>query len=441
MLIKAQPPLEFIPPNFNPLALKTGQVILPWWLKFKTNITKIEAKQTHKLVDLYQQFTEGKVRFILAFRHPSSDDPLCLAYLMWELVTKAWAHPGKIAHAHFIYDRGIPLWAGDWVGGLYSSLGGTSIQRGKMDWVGLRSARQLFLHGDFPIAAAPEGATNGHNGIISPLEPGIAQLSFWCAEDIAKTGREEQVLVLPLGLQYFYVDAPWQAIANLLSQLEAECKIKPSGDTSATPEALYPRLLQLGEYILELMEKFYQRFYGQELTASGDSLPQRLPVLLDTALKVAENYFSLPAKGNFSDRCRRLEQAGWDYIYREDYRDLQKLSSLERGLANLVAEEAALRMWHMRLAETFVAATGSYVRENPSVERFAETSLLLWDFVARIKGMNPFKRPKLGKQRVEITIAEPINVTERYPDYINSRRRAILKLTQDLQESLTALIQ
>ena len=40
----------------------------------------------------------------------------------------------------------------------------------------------------------------------------------------------------------------------------------------------------------------------------------------------------------------------------------------------------------MRLVENFVSVTGRYVAEKPSVERFADTVLLLWKMVARLKG-------------------------------------------------------
>jgi hypothetical protein len=143
------------------------------------------------------------------------------------------------------------------------------------------------------------------------------------------------------------------------------------------------------------------------------------------------------------DRCRRLEQAGWNYIYREELKNVKALSPLERGLANRVAEEANLRMWHMRLVETFVSVTGQYVIEKPTVERFAETTLLLWDMVTRIKGSNPFHRPRLGKQQVQLTIGQPLSVSDRYPAYHASRqgaRLAVAELTKDLQHALEGLI-
>ena len=192
------------------------------------------------------------------------------------------------------------------------------------------------------------------------------------------------------------------------------------------------------------MNGFYSECYHQQLTQglvpsdSAEKLPERLHNLLDTALRVAEEFFDLKPKGTLIDRCRRLEQAGWDQIYRE-LKPTQS-STIQRGLADLVAEEASLRMWHMRIVKSFVAVTGHYVKEKPTVERFADTSLLLWDLVARIKGENPFHRPQLGKQRVQMTIGEPISVSEHWHDYQANRRRAVANLTKELQTALERAI-
>ncbi len=74
------------------------------------------------------------------------------------------------------------------------------------------------------------------------------------------------------------------------------------------------------------------------------------------------------------------------------------------------------------------------------MERFGETALLLWDLVTRIKGDSSFFRPNLGKQRVKMTVAKPINISERWPDYKSDRRLAVTHLTQDLQSALDSLI-
>ena len=86
-----------------------------------------------------------------------------------------------------------------------------------------------------------------------------------------------------------------------------------------------------------------------------------------------------------------------------------------------------------------MAVTGHYVEEKPTVERFADTILLIWDLVARIKGGTSF-RPRLGQQRAQMTIGEPISVTARSPEYKANRRQAVANLTQELQHNLEKMI-
>ncbi len=475
-MYQAQPPLEFIPPKYNPWFLRLTHLLLPIWMHAQTSLTKVEAENVEVLVDLYRQFQTGKIRFMLAFRHPKTDDPVALGYLFSRIVPEVARHKGinftNPIHAHCIYDRGIPLWAGAHMGWILQHLGGTPIQRGKADWTGLRSARDLFVNGEFPMAAAPEGATNGLSEIVSPLEPGISQMAFWCAEDLQKAGRTEQVVILPVGIKYTYVTEPWDAINDLLTELEAksglkneelgvmsyELGVKSEELTSSTQHSelstqhsLYARLLRLAEHLLTIMETFYTKFYhcklltndGTEPSDKNEAIAARLRALLDVILQVAEDFFKLQPKGSLNDRCRRVEQAGWNCIFREDFKDSNALSTVEKGLANRAAEEANMRMWHMRVVESFVAVTGSYVRENPTPERFAETLLILWEMVTRITDGNTGRRPNLGKQKALITIGEPISVSDRYATYKSNRqgaRLAVADLTKDLQVSLEDLI-
>jgi hypothetical protein len=464
----AKPPLAFIPASFNPWILRGVKALLPLWLRTKTNVAQIEATQVETLVHLYSDFQAGKVRFLIAFRHPAPEDAYGLARLLWQKVPQVAQKQGirlkQPIHGHFIYDRGIPLWAGEWVAWLYSQLGGTSIQRGKLDLAALKAARALFCDGQFPLVASPEGGNNGHNEIVSPLEPGIAQMGFWCAEDLKKAGRTETVVIVPLGIQYRYLDSPWASVEALLTELESASGLSHSAEsalladlptlpdmglTLQKAQELYARLICLAEHLLTLMESYYRKFYQVSLPvlatpedasiSANERLQHRLKALLDAALQVAETYFGLTPKGSVIDRCRRLEQAGWERIFREDI-DITHLSPVERGLADRLAEEADLRMWHMRLVESFVAVTGRYVLEKPTVERFAETVLLMHDMIARLQGKNPFPRPQLGAQKILLTIGEPISVSDRFDAYKASRRQAVDGLTQDLQAALTGLI-
>ena len=451
----AQPSLEFIPPAYNTFVWQGSRSVLPLWLRYRQGLTEVRVDNPEELIELYQQFQQGKTRFLLAFRHPSTLDPPCIAQLLWNLIpqiARKQGTPLKLpVHAHFIYDRGIPLWAGKQVGWLISQLGGTPIRRGTLDRQGLRSVRDLFVSGSFPIAAAPEGATNGHNEIISPLEPGIAQFGFWCWEDLQKAKLDLEVAIAPLGIKYHFFTAPWQSLEKLLVQLEVDSglKDKPVASmglvdgkelTAEQEKILYQRLYSLAEYLLSLIENFYSKFYQQDVEGEDKELPERLRTLLDSALSVAEKAFAVKPNGSLSDRCRRVEQAGWDRIYRQDISELDRLAPAQKGLADLVASEAELRLWHMRLVENFVSVTGRYVAEQPTVDRFADTLLLLWKLMARLKGKSNPNPPFLGKKWAQMTVQKPLLISNYYSDYKSNRRQTVNSLTQDLRTSLEQAI-
>ncbi|GAB4359758.1 MAG: glycerol acyltransferase [Cyanophyceae cyanobacterium] len=444
-----RPALEFIPPNYSGLVRRGTQLALPWWMSSQLRVAHLEIDGADRLARLYGDFQRDRTRLLLAFRHPCTDDPFAIAHLLWRAVPAAARRQGIAlrppVHSHFIYDRGIPLWAGGLAGWLFSRLGGIPIQRGKVDRQALKTARHILSQGRFPLAIAPEGGTNQHNERLSPLEPGVAQLAFWCADDLVAENRPERMLVVPIGLQYAYITPPWAAIDDLLSELETDLGLpnRPTPDTLGTDDRRYYRLFRLGETLLGQMEDFYRQFYGQaipEPPATDDPnrrMGDRLHALLDIALQVAETYFQIKPSGSKVDRCRRLEQAGWDRIFRADE---PNLSPVERGLADWVAAEASSRMGHMRLVENFTAVTGQYVREKPTAERFAETLLILWRVTAWICGRDRTRTPNLGPRRLTIRIGDPIDVRDRHDAYKQNRRAAMGDLTADLQTALESLI-
>lgn len=455
-----QSPLEFLPQHFNPIVRQVMRLALPVLLRVRlrpwlpVGIARVEARNVETLADLYQQFQARQVRFLIAFRHPEVDDPLCMFHLTsWELpriMRQKKMGLKSPAHSYFIYERGMTLWAGNWLGWLFSRMGGSSIRRGsKLDWSGLKAARHLLANGKFPLAVAPEGATNGHSEIVSPLEPGVAQLGFWCVEDLRKAQRSEQVLILPIGIRYIYATPPWLQLNALFSKLERESglPVQPFDARSEPVQQLYPRLIKLADHLLSVMEDFYQQFYHQSLPAlsQGDrpeGVLQRLHRLLDKALQVSEARLGVSGSGSIIDRCRRLEEAGWNRIYREDLPDLTTLTPLQKGLANWAAEDATLALRHMRLVESFVAVTGLYVKQKPTPERFAETALLIFDVLARLKQQPYPARPRLGWRTAIVTVGTPISVSDRWPQYIRSRRHArqsVTDLTQEIYQSLQAL--
>jgi 1-acyl-sn-glycerol-3-phosphate acyltransferase len=457
---QAQPPLAFLPPNYSPWVFRAIRAVLPAWMRYRLSITATEVEHIDRLVELYQRFQQGKVRVLLAFRHPTIDDPFTMAYLMWHLLPQA-ARGLNVkllgpTHSHFIYDRGISLWAGPVVNWLFPRLGGTPILRGKADRLGLKTARDLLTNGQFLLAAAPEGATNDHSELMNPLEPGVAQLGFWAAEDIHKAERSEETFILPIGIHYSFVIAPWPQMETMLTQIEHSCGLMEPGPPAGVlsdrqADALYGRIFVVAEHLLDITEQFYARFYNhtfmplQECPADGQArshrLTKRFQIHLDAALQVAEARLGTKPQGSFVDRCRRLEQAGWDRIFRED---IGSLSTVERGLADWAAEEASLTLWHMRLAERLTVVTGDYILQKPSADRFAEVLTILWRVTTWLESKETKPVPHLGKRKVRLTIGKPLSVTQRLPHYQENRRSAriaVQQLTEDLKDSMQNMME
>jgi hypothetical protein len=481
-ITRAQAPITFLPPHFQLWVLKLVIWLLPYWLKRQLKISQINVSEIDRLVSVYKQSQVGKYRLILAFRHPSSDDLFCLGYLLTKLLPiGARRHQILLeapVFAHFFYDspkerqyqRGISLWVGNFVTWLYPRLGGIPIHRGRPDRLALKTAKNLLVNGKMPLAIAPEGSANGHSETVDPLEFGVAQIGFWGMEELLKGGRTEDILIVPIGIQYYYVGEPWSELEQLLYKLEIECGLKVDRRDSQVAisqfkgsknkelerqpmqKLLYDRFYKVNQYLLYQIENFYAQFYHYEIperpsvekAISRTTIAKRLQPILNFALQVSESYFNLNPKGSKSDRCRRIEQAGWSWIYREELKNPDKLSVIGHKLADRIATEADLRMWHMRIVESFVAVTGSYVKDKPTIERFAETTLLLWDLTARIQGKNPRHRPIVAKRRVEMTIGNSISIGDYWNRYNISRReskQAISDVTQELQAELESMIE
>ncbi|WNC87122.1 1-acyl-sn-glycerol-3-phosphate acyltransferase [Thermosynechococcus sp. QKsg1] len=445
----AQPPLDFLPQRFSYPVWWTAARLLPLYIRYGLGLNRVEGVNVETLARYYEQFQRGQVRLLIAFRHPCTDDPLVMGYLMWHLLPQTAQRLGirlqPPTNGYFLYDRGIPLWAGEQIGWLFSRLGGISIMRGKLDSQALRSARELLLEGRFPLAAAPEGATNEHNELVAPLEPGVAQLGFWCLEDLAKAGRSLPVVILPVGIQYSLSQPSWERMAMLMTQLENRLGC-PTNSQSTEPQDLYRRLLNLAMHLLDRLETFYATSYRQvfpelpPFDSPNAELAARIQRLLNSALVVAESYFGLKASEDFISRCRRIEQAAWERMFRGD---LDQLSSVERCLANWLAEEANVRLRHMRLAERFTSITGSYIREKFTIDRFADVALILWRTFDWLEGKSPNVNRLVGLRQVRLSVGDPLNLESYWPLYRRDRqgaRQAVKEVTDQIRQQFEALI-
>ncbi|MEM9217074.1 MAG: 1-acyl-sn-glycerol-3-phosphate acyltransferase [Cyanobacteria bacterium P01_F01_bin.150] len=513
-----KPPLEFIPPKLNRWVVRLSYWALPILMKVRlrpwlpAGIQTVTVQNAETLARLFHQFQAKKIRLLIAFRHVEVDDPICMGYMFSHVIPRIAKRQQlqlrDSIHSHFMYDRGMSLWAGAWLKAFFAWMGGIPVRRGARDLKAIKAARDILINGQFPLTIAPEGATNGHSELLSPLEPGVAQLAFWGVQDLRRQQRNEAMIVVPVSIRYRYSKPDWSKLDRLLTELEEDSGLstkagsaKPmqrsaKGSTEPDIERYYQRLLRIGTQMLAQTERVYRRFYhvplgdaidvigkrgsggAEEQGSKGAGLrpersaereqgsggvgehldgmevngaiAQHLQPLLDEMLKVGERYFGLSSEGDLPTRCRQLEEAGWQRIYRDDLKLgqaddsngklAQGVSAMERGFADRIAAESLLQMEHMRVVESMVAVTGHYVKDNPSFERFAETALLLFDVMQRIKGVKNPARPRLGWRRACITIGTPLSASDRWSAYEQNRRMAKDRLTDEIRRELERLI-
>lgn len=464
-ITRARVPLAFLSPKFNLWVLKLVTWVLPYWLKYHLQISRIDAVDIDRLVEMYKQSQVGRLRLVLAFRHPSSLDPFCLGYLFTKILpAAARKHRIKLTSpvfAHFLYNLELTRWSGDLVGWLLSRLGGIPIQRGRADQLTLTTARDVLVDGLMPLALSPEGGSNGQSEVVEPLEVGAAQLCFWAMEDLMRAGRAEDVFIVAVGIQYFYIGEQWEDLEELIYQLERECGLEvdrhdslaaiQQSDGRPLRNLLYGRFYRLCQHLVYQVEDFYSQFHHYQIPErllsarkiSRTDVSNRVQQLLEFALRISESHFSIPAKGTHTERCRRLDQVGWDWIYREEMQPPSTFSPVTRALADRIATEADLRIWHLRIVESLVAISSPYIKDKPTFDRFAEITLLFWDLLAYIKGDKSGRRPSLGERRVQIVMCNPIPISDYWDRYQQNRdcaRQAVVDLTQELQTAMEGTI-
>ncbi|MCB4399044.1 1-acyl-sn-glycerol-3-phosphate acyltransferase [Synechococcus sp. MU1625] len=428
----ARPALRRLPTRASRIVQDVVSWVLP--LLFRSQGLEISSSDASEaLARAFAAQQSGACNLLIAFRHPSTRDPLVLADLFWNRVPRAaQQHHLQLARPiqlRFLYDRGIPIWAGPVIGWLLQRSGGIAIHRGRLDRPALAQARAALVQGRYPLVVAPEGATNNLSGEMAPLEPGVAQLAFWAAEDLEKAGDARQLEVLPVGIQYSWRKHNWGALDARLNALERHLGIPTAAAYQGNPETTRrERLIQIGMNLLKALEQLERLKPDPE-----KSFSERIGAYRLHGLAKAEAHFGLRAVGNLQERCRRIEQAAWDRIYRDG---VDQLPPLERSLADWEAREADLQLTRMRLVEHFTSVSGHYISDRSDFDRFAEMLLLVEEAIGWIED-KPWKgQPSLGPQRVELRLGRALPVRPRLNGYLRNRRESMQLFMQDLEQAL-----
>ena len=386
-IYEARPRHTLLPSQTSPLFMAIARILSPAYLRFILKFHRVLLHQPEALLTAFRHFQQGQTRLIFAFRHPYGDEPQLLQYVFDCLVPKAARKAGQPLpsrpHVRFVHGYEVALW-GDAIIRLALPLSGAlPIHHLQADPSGMKRIREVLLHGDCPLALAPEGQVSYRSGAVPRLEPGTARMGFWCAKDLEKDGRKEQAVIVPVSVHHAFHEKDAKKLIQLVEDLEAFCGVSQGEKSDKATSAFQGkhliqnpgfrqetrnRLVKLETSLLALAETHYHTMCvhtpppvsdspSAEAPRSASSLSDpiyrqaRWDALMETALQAGERILGLPVRAEEKmpssrdalleariARVYRIRREGWERVY-----PLRAMSSpVSKPVRHRLADEAAL---------------------------------------------------------------------------------------------------
>lgn len=396
---------------------------------------KPEMLHPERMIGAWRDFQEGKTRLIVGFRHPYGDDPQLMAYvfhyaLPW-YARRSGAPLRGLTHAHFVYGVEVPWWSGNFVRWLLPNAGALPVNHVHMDSAGMNRIRRAVSDGAFPLALAPEGHVTYDSESVADLETGTARFGFWCIEDLARQGRTERVVILPISQHYRYPPGAAKPLSRLLARIERECGLSPAPRACTLPE-IASRLRASGCALAEHLSAFYSRELNRPVGTSQAEL-------LEASLEAGERAFALERKElEPMARFYRIRAAGWDRIFRDD---IAGMTGLRYTLACREAGEAWYAMRHMETSELLFHVDLAAVPDGAGLDRYIEIADNFADYLGRLSGGTLRDRAALCARRAVIVPGEPIVINDYLEEYRKDRKSGLEKATADLSSRFHTCIE
>lgn len=375
-------------------------------------IKNITFKNTQSLYKVMEEFQNGKSRLLIAFRHPTRHDPPVVVYMFLKLLYNRAKLEGyqldRFNHCHYLYGTWVLMWANRLAKWLFPGIGAIPVSSRNMNIKSIKTIREILQYGDYPLALAPEGQVNYHNGLIESLEPGVINMAAWCKEDLNRTGSDKSIKVLPLTLYYHYPKYE-KTLKEIYRRLNRILSIEtPTGPTKD----------QLCIYTKDIIRSIEREYIEIDDSTIHISLPERLTRLTDSVLKSAEEILSISGTGSFLNRVVTIRAT----IETE----LQK-SGLKEHLA----------IRHMEVADILEYITPSYIENITDQNRYIEYGLNLLDLYNRFKGGNISTRWSPRGKVVHITSGETLEY--KTTNSKQEKRAQITLLTEQLNKEFNKI--
>jgi 1-acyl-sn-glycerol-3-phosphate acyltransferase len=366
-----------------------------WYLRRYYGIAEVQVEHPQ---EAFRGIQPGD-GVLVAPNHSHDSDP----HVMLE-VSRRLGRPFYFMAAWQIFR---PHWGLD--GLILQRLGAFSVDREGCDRRAIQQAISLLSTGK-SLLVFPEGEVYRLNDRLTPLLDGVAFMALSAQRDLAKAGRSRRVWIVPAAIRYRYVEDIRPRLGEALRRLEDRFALRPRHGAT-----LDERLLRYGEMLLTVKEK--ERL-GHSCEAEGD-LPTRIARLLEELLARHERAYlrKSPSGETVALRVKALRRRLFE-IWTDETTDQDSRRQAREALDDV------------QLALQAYSYPGNYVREDPSVERIAET-------IEKIEEDLDGAALPHGKRRAKVLFGQPIDLSQAG----EGRPRVLAEqVTDRLEESIRGLM-
>ncbi len=277
-----------------------------------------------------------------------------------------------------------------------------SIDREGTDLKAFRQATDILQKRHNPLVIFPEGEVYHINERVTPFREGAAAVALSAAKR-----ADRDVVCVPCGIKYEYVEDPTDNLLALMDRLEQEIFWRPRTDLP-----LPQRIYRFAEGAMALKELEY---LGH--TCAG-ALPDRTTALADHILTILEQRYAVTPKSNaIPERVKELRRHA-----------LRELADLPDGHQRRGPFEHDLD--DLFLVVQLFSYPGDYVVENPTIERMAET---LDKFEEDV--LDVYSASIRGRRRATIVFGAPIEVPRE-----RKGKAVAAELTRSMEQGVQKLL-
>lgn len=393
-IFRPQVPYEFTPPKYSVWFRPVLHMLCAWRLRNDFNIREIQYHGHQTVASLIK----SRHSVLVTPNHADHADPSLLVHIGRKLGA---AFHFMAAREGFERSRLIRF--------VLQRSGAFSVDREGADLASIKTAIKILRECQFPLIIFPEGEIYHHHEELDALNDGVATILLRASE---KLPDNKSSYVVPTAIRITHDPSVEATFSERLNKLEKRITWKPKTHLDAVE-----RIYRLGGALLSIKE---EEFLGQ---AQQGDLSSRIQNLQCSLIEhIEQKHGALKHSGTIPARIKSLRQ-----LIRKE------LSEESTDSSNQRTRELYDELDHIFLAQQLYSYPGQYLREQPSLNRIAETIYKLEEDVLE-QEIHPTPR------NAHVVFGEPIDVRQFLQDNGLTTKSGVRPMTSQLRVRIQDLL-